>query len=134
MVASMPSSRAKLAAVTTLLLGLVFLSRLPQLADTAGYLAVLAGGVVVAGLLTGYRLWFGGHSESRLVAVTVAGLAFLGQVLNLLVGLPGARVLAGQIGLWGIAALMLEVLTVVVLVTDRDRRRAAPPARPPYAL
>jgi len=85
-------------------------------------------------VFTSYRLWFVGHIAARILAVTVAGLLILGQVLNLVVGLPGADELAGSAGVWDVVGLTLAVLTVVVLAADRDRSPALPPPRPPYAL
>lgn len=125
--------RARLAALGVVLLGLLYLARLPVIAQAAGYLGVLAMAVVLVSAVAGFRLWTGGFLEARLLAVGLSALTLAGQLLSMLVGLPGAARLAGHPGPVGAAALLVELGIVLVLATDRECRAARRTARP-YAL
>jgi hypothetical protein len=127
------TGRARLASVGTALLGLVYLVRLPVIAAAAGYLGVLAMAVVLVSAVVGFRLWTGGFLEARLLAVGLSAVTLAGQLLSMVMGLPGAARLAGPPGPFGTAALLIEVGIVVVLATDRECRTARRTPRP-YAL
>ncbi|HJR40327.1 MAG TPA: hypothetical protein VJ819_18240 [Nocardioidaceae bacterium] len=134
MVMSLHTARARAAAVTMLLLGACFAVQIPRLTDVAPYLGVLIGAGVAAGVFAAVRLWFGGHMEGRVLALTLALAGLVGHGLNYAAGLPGASALEGNVSGASMLAIPLELATVVLLVLDAARRPALPARRHPYAL
>lgn len=110
----------------TTVLALVFVWRMPVLAQAAGYLVLVGAGVVVLALAAVGRM-LAGRPDGRVLAIGAATLAFVGQALNSSVGLPAAGELQGGVGTAGVVTLACEVLIVVLGV--RDLRRLTPPGR-----
>lgn len=109
-------------AVATAVLGLVFLWRLPVLAQAAGYLALVGAGVAVVALAAAVRI-LAGRLDGRVLAAGAAAVAFIGQLLNAVAGLPAAPELHGDVGWAGPVTLVCSVVIGVLGV--RDLRRAA---------
>lgn len=122
MVRPAPTSRAKVAAVTTLLLGLLFLGTWRGVDEAAGYLGLTSAVIVGASVVAAQRLWFGGHLEGRVLACVLCVVAFAGGLLNVSVGLPGAPSLHESIGPPTWVAFALEVVSVWLVVSDGLRR------------
>ncbi len=114
--------RSVTAAVTLLMAG-VLLAHVPTLGREATYLGVLAAMLGVLGALAGIRLWQGCRCAAPVTTLAVAGLLLGGQLLNLLVGLPGAAALRGGLGPTNVTMLVLEVLVAALVVAPVLRRR-----------
>jgi hypothetical protein len=125
MTRSTPSSRARLVALMMLGLAAAFLADARTVGAAAAYLGLLAAVIIVLSLVAAQRLWFGGHIDGRVLACVLAGVAFVGQVLDLTVGLPGAESLRNGRGLLGVAALLLEVAVAWTLAGDRVLKPAS---------
>jgi hypothetical protein len=134
MLQSRPSARARLAGLTVLLLGGTYAVQIPRLVDVAAYLGVLAGSGFAVACLAAVRLWFGGHMDGRLSALTLSAVGLAGHLLNLLAGLPGATVLRGHVSPVSIVSIALDLLTIVLLVSDAARHPSPGQRRHPYAL
>ena len=120
------SVRSPLTVMASTVLGLVFLLRLPDLAQAAGYLAVVGAGIAVVSLAAAVRT-LAGRIDWRVLAAGAAAVAFVGQALNALVGLPAAQELRGDIGWAGAVALVCEI--VIAFLGVRDLRGTKKPAR-----
>jgi hypothetical protein len=107
-------------------LGLVFLWRLPALTQAAGYLALVGAGVGVVAVAAAVRI-LAGRPGGRVLAAGAAVVAFGGQALNAVVGLPAGEQLRGDVGWAGVVVLVCSVVIGVLGV--RDLRRAVPQRR-----
>lgn len=116
------SVRSPATAVATTVLGLVFLWRLPALAQAAGYLALVGAGVAVVALAAAVRI-LAGRLDGRVLAAGAAAVTFIGQLLNAVAGLPAAPELRADVGWAGPVTLVCSVVIGVLGV--RDLRRAA---------
>jgi hypothetical protein len=116
------SVRSPATVVATTVLGLVFLWRLPSLAQAAGYLVLVGAGVAVVALAAAVRI-LAGRPDGRVLAAGAAAVTLVGQVLNAVAGLPAAPELRGDVGWAGPVALVCAVVIGVLGV--RDLRRAA---------
>jgi hypothetical protein len=103
------SVRSPLTVAASTALGLVFLLRLPDLAEAAGYLAIVGAGIAVVSLAGAVRT-LAGRVDGRVLAAGAASVAFVGQALNTFVGLPAAQDLRGDIGWAGAVALVCEIV------------------------
>ena len=111
------SVRSPATVAATTVLGLVFLLRLPDLTEAAGYLAMVGAGIAVVSLAAAGRI-LAGRVDGRILAAGAAVVAFVGQVLNALVGLPAAQELRGGVGWAGAVALLCEIVIGVLAVRD----------------
>jgi hypothetical protein len=134
MAAPTPSLLARTAALTVLLVGVLFALNVDTVADAAGYLGIIAVGLVGVTAFAAVRLWFYARLSCKLVALSGISAACAGQLLNATVGLPGASSLRGPLGGWGMLALLLELLTLVLVLLDGLGRTPAPLPEHPYAL
>ncbi|HET6624968.1 MAG TPA: hypothetical protein VFG63_01130 [Nocardioidaceae bacterium] len=134
MIMSMRTRRARMAALSVLLLGVAYLVQVPRLTGLAAYLGVLAGAGVAVAFLAAARLWWGGHGDGRLLATCLSVVGLVGHLLNYVAGVPGASSIRGQVSDASVVAVILELSTLGLLVVDALRRPAAPQRRPPYAL
>lgn len=122
---------SRLAALTTGALGAAAAAALGG-ADGPGYAVVLALASLVAGGVAAVKMWCDNCFESRLVAVTVATVALLGQLLTGVVGGPVTGVPH-----WGAVPGLVLVTALGVLATlaaDTVRRLRSGPEGLPYAL
>jgi hypothetical protein len=122
MVGSAPSSRAKAAAVAMLLLGALFLLSWHGVDAAASYLGLMAAVIAVLAVVSAQRLWSGGHLDGRLLACVLSVVAFVGGLLNLTVGLPGAPSLHESSGPATWVAFALEVGAVWLIARDHVHR------------
>jgi hypothetical protein len=119
------SVRSPLTVAASTVLGLVFLLRLPDLAQAAGYLAIVGAGIAVVSLAGAVRT-LAGRVDGRILAAGAAAVAFVGQALNAFVGLPAARELRGDLGWAGTVALVCEIVIAFLGVRSlRGSERAA---------
>lgn len=123
MISSEPSRLVKLAAISTLSLGLVSILAASRLFDAASYIGLATLLIASLSLFCGVWLWASPGFESRLVAVLIASLAALGQGLNTTIGLPGASALEGKSGATFWLALAFELLTVLFVTVDGLRQK-----------
>lgn len=130
-----PTPCARLAAVASLLLGVVLLLALPDLGRAASYLAVLAGAAALTAIAAGAAIWRRVGLVARTVGVLAAASLVLGELLALSVGLPGARGGLGALSpVEGAAPLGLALAVLGLLLVDALRRRPQPRVQRPYAL
>jgi hypothetical protein len=132
--ATAPTRLTRVAAVASLLLGLALAAALPAVTEAAFYVGLLAGASAAVAAVAGLLLWSHATMLVRAVAALGAGATILGQLLQLVEGLPGAREL-GRIGpsSSGIAFVLATVVVVSLLLDARARGRDLPPEHP-YAL
>jgi hypothetical protein len=107
-------------------LGLVFLWRLPALTQAAGYLVLVGAGVGVVAIAAAVRI-LAGRPDGRVLAAGAAVVAFAGQALNAVVGLPAGQQLRGDVGWAG--AVVLVCAVVIGVLGVRDLRRSVPDRR-----
>ena len=129
-----PSSFSRFAAVSSLLLGAVLVAVVPALAHAAFYIGVLAGASAVVALAAGYVLWFRASLVARAVAALAAAATLVGEMLQVLEGLPGARGLGRLTPLESALAGALAVLVLGLLLVDSLRRHPEQAPDHPYAL
>ncbi len=120
------SVRSPLTVAASTALGLVFLMRLPDLAEAAGYLAIVGAAIAVVSLAGAVRT-LAGRVDGRVLAAGAAAVAFVGQALNAFVGLPAAQDLRGDIGWAGAVALVCEIVIAFLAVRSlRGNEQSAP--------
>jgi hypothetical protein len=108
--------------VAMLALGLLFLVTWREVNAAASYLGLTAAVLAVLALVSALRLWSGGHLEARLLACVLSVVAFVGGLLNITVGLPGAPSLHEASGPATWVAFALEVGSVWLIVRDGVHR------------
>jgi hypothetical protein len=129
-----PTCCSRVAAVASVLLGLVLVAVLPAASAAAFYLAVLAGVSAAVTIVAGYVLWSRATLVVRSVAALAAGGTLVAQVLQVSLGLPGAGGLGPLTVLETGVALGLPVAVLVLLFADALRRRPEQAPDRPYAL
>ncbi len=129
-----PSGFARGAAGASLLLGALLLVVLPALAEAAFYVGVLAAAAAVVALVAGGTLWSNAGLVARAAATLAAASTVLAELIQILVGLPGARGLSQLSQLGNLLALGLAGTVLVFLALDARRRTPESAADHPYAL
>lgn len=121
-------------AAAVLLLGLLFLAKLPEVNAAARYLGVLTAAFAVTAFVAAVRIWLVDCFLGRLLGVTVAVGGVVGVGLNVLTGIPGAPDLHRPLGAPGLLALALEVGVLALLAADVRARAGRSPENGHYAL
>jgi hypothetical protein len=129
-----PTCCSRVAAVASVLLGLVLVAVLPAAAAAAFYLAVLAGVSSAVTIVAGYVLWSRASLVVRSVAALAAGGTLVAQVLQVSLGLPGAGGLGSLTVLETGVVLGLPGAVLLFLLADALRRRPEQAPDHPYAL
>ncbi|MBY9074124.1 hypothetical protein K1X13_04725 [Nocardioides sp. WL0053] len=129
-----PPPPARAAGAASVLLGLLLLTELPGVWRAAAYLGVLTATFAACALVAGAWLWRRGDLSARATAGGVAVLTFAGEMLNLVLGVPGARTLERPDGSSGLLAFVLEIGVVLLLALDAASRQPEPEPEHPYAL
>jgi hypothetical protein len=129
-----PTCCSRVAAVASVLLGLVLVAVLPAASAAAFYLAVLAGVSAVVTIVAGYVLWSRASLLVRSVAALAAGGTLVAQVLQVSLGLPGAGGLSSLTVLETGIVLGLPGAVLLFLLADALRRRPEQAPDHPYAL
>ncbi|HSJ22344.1 MAG TPA: hypothetical protein VK964_17395 [Nocardioidaceae bacterium] len=129
-----PTCCSRVAAVASVLLGLVLVAALPATYAAAFYLAVLAGVSAVVTIVAGYVLWSRASLLVRSAAALAAGGTLVAQVLQVSLGLPGAGGLSSLTVLETGIVLGLPGAVLLFLLADALRRRPEQAPDHPYAL
>jgi hypothetical protein len=129
-----PTGCSRVAAASSLLLGVVLAGGLPAVADAAFYVGVLAAASAAVALVAGYVLWTRASLVVRAVAALAAGGTLVLALFQVLQGLPGARELGRLTFLETALAFGLASAVLVFLVADALRRRPEETPDHPYAL
>ena len=129
-----PTHLSRVAAASSLLLGLVLVAVLPVVAGVASYVGVLAAASAVLAIVTGYFLWSRATVVVRAVAAFAAGATLAVELLQVFEGLPGARELGHLTLPQSLAAGSLAIIVLVLLLVDARRRRPEQAPDHPYAL
>ena len=93
-------------------------AHLHRVAAAAPYLGIVASCLLLLGFASAGWLWAGGSLAGRACAGVLAGALATGQVLNTLVGLPGAASLHQGIGAWGALAMAAEAFVLFAVVSS----------------
>jgi hypothetical protein len=129
-----PTRLSRVAAASSLLLGLSLVAVLPVVTDVASYVGVLVGSSAAVAIVSGYALWARPTLMMRAVAAFAAGAPLGGLLIQTLEGLPGARRLGGLAPLGSLAVAGLASIVLVLLLVDARRRRPEQAPDHPYAL
>lgn len=129
-----PSGLARAAAGASLLLGALLLVVLPALAEAAFYVGVLALAAAAVAIVAGGTLWSNAGLVARASTVLAAAATVLAELIQIFVGLPGARGLSQLSQLGNLLALGLAGAVLVFLALDARRRTPESGADHPYAL
>lgn len=129
-----PTHLSRVAAASSLLLGLVLVAVLPVVAGVASYVGVLAAASAVLAIVAGYFLWSRATVVVRAVAAFAAGATLAVELLQVFEGLPGARELRHLTLPQSLAAGGLATIVLVLLLVDARRRRPEQAPDHPYAL
>ncbi|HEU4511907.1 MAG TPA: hypothetical protein VFR87_02265 [Nocardioidaceae bacterium] len=131
---TVPSTCSRAAAGASLLLGGLLLDSLPGLMHEAYYVAVLAAAAALVSVGAGLVLWTRPTLLSRNVAGLAAGATLAGELLQIVLGLPGVRDLDRQSSVGLGFALAAAGVVLVFLAADALRRKPEPAPDRPYAL
>jgi len=129
-----PSHFSRVAALSSLLLGLLLVALLPAVAQAAFYVGVLTAASAVAALASGYVLWSKATLVARAVVAIVAGGTLAVELLHVLKGLPGASELRSRMPWESTVAGVLAGVVLAFLLVDALRRRPDEAPEHPYAL
>jgi hypothetical protein len=129
-----PTCCSRVAAVASVVLGLVLVAILPATSSAAFYLAVLAGVSAAVTIAAGYVLWSRATFVVRSVTALAAGGTLVAQVLQVSLGLPGTGGLGSPTVLGTGVALGLPGAVLLLLLVDALRRRPEQAPDHPYAL
>jgi len=125
---------SRAAAVSSLLLGIALIVVLPTLVKAAGYVGVLAGASSTVAMAGAFMLWSRATLVARALIVLAAAVTVFGQIIQAVLGLPGAREL-GQPKLMGNGIVIgFAVAALLFLVVERLCRRPEQTPDHPYAL
>jgi hypothetical protein len=129
-----PSHFSRVAALSSLLLGLVLVALLPAVTTAAFYVGVLTAASAVVALASGYVLWSRATLVARAVVALAAGGTLAVELLHVLKGLPGASDLGGRMPWESTAVGGLAGVVLVFLFVDALRRSPDRAPDHPYAL
>ncbi len=129
-----PTRVSRVAAASSLLLGLALITVLPVVADVASYVGVLTASSAAVAIVTGYALWRRPTLVMRAVAAFAAGATLAVLLLQSLDGLPGARRLGGLAPVGSLVVAGLASIVLLLLLADARRRRPDQTPDHPYAL
>ncbi|MGZ4493315.1 MAG: hypothetical protein ACXVWU_01315 [Nocardioides sp.] len=104
--------RVRTTALGTGVIAAALAANLPEVYAAAPYLGLLAGALLVLAVAATARLWCLGRVVCQTAACLLAVAVATGQLLNAVLGLPGAVSLGRGVGTWGIAALGAEALVL----------------------
>lgn len=130
---ALPTPLSRLAAVASLLLGLVQLVLLPVMLGMAGYVGVLALAFATAALAGSAALWWRATLVPRAVTGIAGACTLVAELLQTSVGFPGVHGVAPSVPA-SVAAVALAVAVLVLLLADSTQRRPQPSPDHPYAL